>query len=414
MSSVPFDSTVSFLREGYSFVSSRCDELNTDLFTSRVALRPATFIRGAEAAEMFYHGDRFTRDGAMPPTVQKLLQDKGSVQALDGKAHQHRKHAFLSLMGADAMTRLGELFDQHWDETIQRLPTQRHLNLHDIAREVLTRTACSWAGITVNETDIPRLTKELGLMVDEAGRFGPANWYAQWRRRKTERWATSLIQDVRSGDISPPEGTALEVFATYQDEHGERLSAETAAVELINILRPTVAVSRFIAFAAVALEENPTWSATFAAGNESDLEPFVQEVRRYYPFFPVIAGRTNEPFTWRGHNFKADDWVIFDIYGTCHDARLWQDPESFQPERFRGWEWEEDVSALVAQGAGHHRNNHRCPGEWSTIELLKRAVIKLATSDFTMPVQDTSIPLNQMPALPRSGVIVSRTARSKG
>ncbi len=41
---------------------------------------------------MFYSGDRFTRTGgAMPPTVLRLLQDKGSVQQLDGAAHlQHR------------------------------------------------------------------------------------------------------------------------------------------------------------------------------------------------------------------------------------------------------------------------------------------------------------------------------------
>lgn len=409
MRSVAFDSTISLLREGYAFVSSRCDALNTDIFTSRLALRPVTFIRGAEAAEMFYAGDRFTRAGAMPPTVQHLLQDKGSVQALDGRAHQHRKHAFLSLMGPEAMTRLGDHFDHHWDTVIQRLPANRQLNLHDIAQEILTRTACSWAGIEVDDTDIPRLTKELSLMVDEAGRFGPANWYAQWRRRGTERWAAGLIDEVRSGALQPPSGTALEVFAHYTDADGQRLSSETAAVEFINVLRPTVAVSRFIAFAAVALEEHPEWAQTFAAGEDTDLEPFVQEIRRYYPFFPVIAGRVNEPFTWRGHRFKNNDWVVFDIYGTCHDVRLWQDPGSFQPERFRGWNWEEDISALVAQGAGYHSHNHRCPGEWSTIELLKRAVQKLATSDFNMPVQDTSIPLNQMPTLPRSGVIVSRT-----
>lgn len=34
----PFDSTAALLREGYPFVSSRCDQLGTDLFTSRIAL----------------------------------------------------------------------------------------------------------------------------------------------------------------------------------------------------------------------------------------------------------------------------------------------------------------------------------------------------------------------------------------
>ena len=408
MSSVGFDSTIPFLREGYPFISSRCDALNTDLFTSRIGLRPATFIRGSEAAELFYDKNHFTRQGAMPPTVVHLLQDQGSVQALDGDAHRKRKRAFLDLMSDEAMQRLGDIFDEQWDQAVRRLPTHKNVVLHELAREVLTRTACQWSGIDLEDADIPRLSKELGMMVSRAGQFGPGNWYAQWRRRGTEKWATNLVEQVRAGERKPPEGTVLDVFAHYRDGDGELLSAEIAAVEVINILRPTLAVARFIAFAAVALHTYPKWRETFAAGDESDLEPFVQEVRRYYPFFPVIAGRVNEPFTWRGHRFKQHNWVVFDIYGTCHDPRLWSNPDSFQPERFRGWDWEEDISALVAQGAGRHSENHRCPGEWSTIEILQRAVRKLANSDFTMPVQDLSIPLNHMPALPRSGVIVAR------
>src|SRR5699024_8608826 len=68
MSRAHFDSTISFLREGYAFISSRCDRLNTDVFTSRIGLLPVTFIRGAEAAELFYEGDRFThRVPCRPP-----------------------------------------------------------------------------------------------------------------------------------------------------------------------------------------------------------------------------------------------------------------------------------------------------------------------------------------------------------
>src|SRR5699024_9465894 len=148
------------------------------------------------------------------------------------------------------------------------------------------------------------------------------------------------------------EGTVLDVFAHYRDSNGEQLSAEIAAVEVINILRPTLAVARFIVFAAVALHHYPQWRETFAAGDESELEPFVQEIRRYYPFFPLIAGRVNEPFTWRGHRFKKDNWVFFDIYGTCHYPRLWTNPYSLQPPRLRGWVGAQDLAALVAQAVG--------------------------------------------------------------
>ncbi|MER8545794.1 hypothetical protein [Mesorhizobium sp. M0684] len=89
-----FDSTLALLREGYDFISARCRRMNTDIFATRLMLRPAICVRGAEAAEMFYGGDHFTRIGAMPQTTLRLLQDKGSVQALDGAAHRHRKARF--------------------------------------------------------------------------------------------------------------------------------------------------------------------------------------------------------------------------------------------------------------------------------------------------------------------------------
>lgn len=403
-----FDSTVPFLREGYPYISSQCDALGTDLFTSRVALRPITFIRGQEAAGLFYGGNRFSRSAAMPPSIQHLLQDKGSVQALDGAAHHRRKEAFLSLMGQDAMRRLGEIFEAEWQSAVQRVGRGQRVVLHNMIREVLTRTACRWSDVPLTEAQVPRLTTELGLMVDQVARFGPANWYARLRRRGTERWAAELVERVRSGELNPEPGTALHVFAHYTDGGGNLLSPEVAAVELINILRPTVAVARFIVFAAVALTRYPEWREAFARGELEDLEPFAQEVRRFYPFFPAVPGTVNEPFEWREHRFAEGDWVILDLYGTCHDARLWENPGSFQPERFRGWSWDEHPDTLIAQGAGRHAENHRCPGEWSTVELLKRSVRLLATSDFDVPVQDLSIPLNRFPALPRSGMVLMR------
>jgi cytochrome P450 len=71
-------------------------------------------------------------------------------------------------------------------------------------------------------------------------------------------------------------------------------------VERINILRPTVAVARFITFGALALHENPESRERLRAGDEEYLEWFVQEVRRFYPFFPLVGGRAREAFEWRG------------------------------------------------------------------------------------------------------------------
>lgn len=111
-----FDHTLAFLREGYQFISRRCEGLASDRFSARLMLKPVICMRGEAAAEMFYDGDRFTRRrGAMPPTVLRLLQDKGSVQQLDDEAHRDRKSMFVNLLMSDeAEHQFVEIFRAQW------------------------------------------------------------------------------------------------------------------------------------------------------------------------------------------------------------------------------------------------------------------------------------------------------------
>jgi len=98
--------------------------------------------------------------------------------------------------------------------------------------------------------------------------------------------------------------------------------------------------------------------------------------------------------------------VFLDLYGTNHDPRSWTNPESFSPERFRGWAG--DPRTLVPQGGGDMATTHRCPGEKITIELMKKSVRILASGDYAAPSQDLSISLSTVPTLPASGLILTR------
>lgn len=128
-------------------------------------------------------------------------------------------------------------------------------------------------------------------------------------------------------------------------------------------------------------------------------------MRRFYPFFPVIAGRVREPFAWRGHGFAPGDWVMLDLYGTNHDTRIWTEPEGFSPERFR--DWTGDPFTLVPQGGGEAATDHRCPGEDLTVALTAEAVRFFSReAKFEVPVQGLSVSLRRMPAMPKSGLIL--------
>jgi fatty-acid peroxygenase len=57
-----------------------------------------------------------------------------------------------------------------------------------------------------------------------------------------------------------------------------------------------VAVAWFITFAALALHDHPECRQQLEVGEDDYLELFIQEVRRFYPFFPAVGGRVREEF----------------------------------------------------------------------------------------------------------------------
>jgi fatty-acid peroxygenase len=400
-----FDQSRALLAEGYRWMGNRFQRHGSDVFQATLMMRRATCVMGEDAARMFYEPNRFTRRGALPPSTTMLLQDYGSVMTKDGPAHQARKQMFMSLMTPPQMERLYRIAEAAWRARQQRWVAMERVVLHDEAQAILCRAACEWAGLDLSEEELDARTEEFAAMVDGAATIGPRNWRGMILRSRTERWAAALIEDVRAGRAHAPAESALHLIAAHRDADGRELSADTAAVELINLLRPTQAIARYIAFGALALHQHPQYRAALVEGGAAAL-PFVHELRRFYPFIPAMGGVALHPFEWRGRQFAVGDWVLLDLYGTCHDPRLWQQPNRFRPQRFEGWQG--NPYTLIPQGGGDHLSNHRCPGEWITIGLLCTLLGRYAAMRCEVPRQNMWIDLCRMPALPASGFVISR------
>jgi fatty-acid peroxygenase len=399
------DSSYALLAEGYRFMPRRFDLFGSDIFATRIMLRKVFCIRGEEAARMFYHPGRMTRRHAVPPTTLMLLQDYGSVALLDGEAHRRRKTMLLSLQDQAERARLVDLAENAWRTSFARWTTLPRVVLHEQAQAILCRVACRWAGVTATEAELNRRTIEFAAMIDGAASFGPRNWKGLLLRNRTERWARKLIDGVREGRLEPPPHSALAVLARHRDLDDRLISREDAAVELINVLRPTVAVARFITFGAFAMHAFPETRARVAAGDDAYLTNFAQEVRRYYPLFTAVGGRAMDRFDWHRMHFAKDSWFVLDLYGTNHHPALWDDPEIFRPERFE--RWESSGYDLIPQGGGAYETGHRCPGEMLTVELLRSALRQLASEiDYRVPSQDLHVSLSRMPTLPASGFVI--------
>lgn len=400
------DSSIALLREGYRFIPNRVRKHNSNIFRTRLMLRKATCVSGMDAAEMFYQPDRFTRVGAMPPTTVRLLQDKDSVQMLQGQQHRHRKAMFMSVMTPGRIDSLLKNTGDVWSKQIDGWSRSERVVLLDEAERLLCRAVTRWAGLDITERSLDKRTREFSAMLSGSGGIGPETWRALLLRERCERWARSIIKRVRAGRLHVAEDSPLAVFANHRDDTGKLLPSKIAAVEMINILRPTVAVARYIVFAAHALENHPQSRRFVESGDDQQLEWFVQEVRRHYPFFPFIGGIATTTFSWNEYTFEEGDWVILDVYGTNHDRRIWEHPDAFDPERFRAWN--ESPYNFIPQGGGDHFAGHRCAGEWITIALLKQAAATLSNAmSYSVPTQDLSISLRHMPAQPASGFILA-------
>ena len=399
------DATIAFAFDGYEFISNRCRRYRSDVFETRLLLRPVICMRGPEAARVFYDTERFQRRGAMPARVVKTLLGRGGVQSLDGDAHRHRKDMLMSLMTPAAIDDLADRFAERWSAAIAQWARTDEVVLYDEAARLLCQAVCAWAGVPLAEDEVQQRTDDLAAMFDAAGAVGPRHWDGRRARNRTETWISDLIEQTRRGDQQAPDGSALNIMASHRDTGGQLLAARVAAVDLINLLRPTVAITHFIVFAALALHEHPGWRQQLRSGGDDELERFVQEVRRYYPFFPAAAARARQDFEWNGARFPAGRLVLLDLYGSNRHPGSWGEPDRFRPERFRSWDG--DSFTLIPQGGGDHYTGHRCAGEWITIRLMKTAVDMLTRRmAYQVPHQDLHVSRSRLPARPRSGFVV--------
>jgi len=396
------DSSAAFLLKGYAWLPDGRRRSSDGVVETRLMGRPAFGIGGPAATRFFYDERHVRRSGAIPGFVQSTLFGHGSVHTLDSLAHRRRKAMYLALFTPDRIGDLVAHTGAAWDAAAPGW-AGREVSLFQESARVLADGVARWVGL-------PR-DYELGhdcvAMVDGFATAGPRHWRARIARGRQEERLAGLVTDLRRQ--GPTGGdTALYVVAHHRDDDGHLLTPETAAVELLNVVRPTIAVSWFVAFAAHALHRWPGHSDQLRDGDPAYAEAFAHEVRRFYPFAPFVGGRAAGDVEFAGHSIPTGALVLLDLYGQNHDPALWKDPYRFHPERFLGPDAEAalDPYTLVPQGGGDPATGHRCPGEPNTVALLSDLAVRMARLDYDVPSQDLDIPLDRIPTRPRDGMRV--------
>ncbi len=405
------DHSLSLIREGYRYISNRRQSFHSDIFETRLLGKKAICMGGKEAAEVFYDTEKFQRKDAAPNRVVQTLFGKNGVQALDGEAHKHRKEMFMSIMSPDGIKSLIDITKKQWEMAVDKWIRMDEVILYEEAQEIMCRTACQWAGIPVQEEKVRELTKDLGAMFESPAAIGPNHWLGRNARNRVEKWMGELIDEVRNGNMNISTNTILYRFAQYRDLEGNLLDTKTAAVEVINILRPIVAIAIFINFIALSLHHFPEEKGKLKFKDEEYAQIFIQEVRRFYPFFPFVTALVKKDFTWNNYKFEEGTLTLLDLYGTNHDPKIWDNPDVFNPDRFTRWEG--SPFSFIPQGGGDYFMGHRCAGEWVTLEVMKVSLDYLVHRiEYEIPDQDLSFSMVDMPSIPHSKIVIKSIKRT--
>ncbi|WP_026908715.1 cytochrome P450 [Paucisalibacillus globulus] len=400
------DNTVKLLLEGYNYITNRRNKFGRDIFETRIlGGKKAICIAGEEAVKTFYDEDKLIRKGAAPKRLRQTLFGEHAIQTMDGDNHRHRKELFMSLMTKERLDDISSLLESHLENAVDKWEKQKMVVVYNDMVQLLTKVACAWAGIPLDDKAVFRRATQLEAMFDSAGALGLRHWKGRISRNSAEVWLRELIGQVRNGKVNANKDSALYKMSWYQDKNGEVLNEQIVAVELLNILRPIVAVSVYITFEALALYENPQEKDKLRTEGFEYAELFVREVRRYYPFFPLLTAKVREDFLWNGHDFRKGNLVLLDLYGTNHHPDIWEKPYTFNPERFR--DREESFYNFIPQGGGDYYRGHRCPGEWLTIELMKVVLEFLISKvEYVVPKQDLRYSMIRIPSIPGSRFVI--------
>ncbi|MCH1881851.1 cytochrome P450 [Agrococcus sp. ARC_14] len=413
------DDTLAFISRGYGFgrhIWRRARGSVARAVPLRLLGGDSLLVRGAEGVELFYDERRMRRHGAMPSFIQETLFGHGSVHSLDGDEHRHRKATFLNVAYEDAqVTRLLPHLEREWQAELDDWVGGGERSAYDAGVGALGRAIMRWAGLPGTAEAKTRWAAREAQIVDGFGvPYSPEFLLAGLNRLWCDRHAKELIEAVRAGTLEAAEGTALHAWASHRGPDGELLEAKLAGVELQNVLRPTIAVARFVAFAAKELHDRPEWRERIAAettergrltGGEL-ASAFAQEVRRTAPFVPMLPAQAIADIEIDGERLPAGGRVLLDILGTNTDAESWERANAFDPERFVGRDDWESIATFVPHGGGHPTTGHRCPGEKIAIAGLAAAVAVL--SDPRVAILDAGLEVNRrrLPTKPASGGVV--------
>lgn len=399
--------------KGYHFLMELREEVDAPVVRVNFLTEQIIAVYGEEAAREFYDPTKFKREGAMPKSILKPLFGQDAVQTLDGEEYEHRKKYFMNLMTPERMKNYRKILKRNLSEKLDK--QHGEFNLFDLANIVLFDSISEWAGINLEDYDseevkelvknqIPMISNEISSPTNPVKGITDLN--------ELEEWAEKLIKEARENPNPEKENLALYIFANATDLEEELLPIQVAAIELLNIIRPTVRLTVWMALMGHALFAKKDVYEELKADFNNLQDPFIQEMHRYYPFLPALPAIAVEDVEINGYPIPKNSWVILDLYGGNHDERTIDHPGDFDIKRYldesNGLSYEEEYE-MIGQVGGKYSEMYHPTNESIAFQSMRVFSDHLVNEhQFTVPEQDWTIPMNRFPTYPKSKALLSK------
>jgi cytochrome P450 len=299
--------------------------------------------------EVFTGSPAVFHAGAGNRVLEPVL-GKRSVLLTDEQEHLWRRKLMLPMFHGDAVRAYADTVLAVTEESIDAWPLGRRFALHPRMR-ALTFEVILRAVIGVREPErleqfriaMPALAEvgdvEMWMWLWPAlSRVGPWRRYAR-RQRTADALLRDEIRARRADGATRERRDILSLLIAARTDDGEPLDEDDLRDQLVTLLlagHETTATG--LAWAFECLLRNPPVlaRAVEAAHNDDDayLDAVVNETLRLRPVIPAVARKLAQPARVGGHDLPAGIVVSPAISLIHHDERVYESPQTFDPERF--------------------------------------------------------------------------------
>jgi cytochrome P450 len=312
----------------------------------------------------------------------------------------------------------------------------------DIAQEMMALTL-DVALRTLFGTTLPGAAEQVGQAIIFLMRYQlrrmrspvrvPRTWPTPKNRRAEREFelldslAYRIISDRETHKNGSQSGDLLSLMMDAMDEDGTQMTREQLRDETMTLfLAGHETTAQMLAWSWYLLSLNPSIEARLheeldgvLAGRSPEpadlarlpyLHAVMSEVLRLYPPAYITARTSIEPCQISGYDFSADTTFLLSQWVTHRDARFYDDPDAFRPER-----WLSGLAQRLPAGAYFPFGDgpRRCIGQgFATLEAS--VVLGTLAQRFTFRlVPDQSVVPEPLVTLrPRHGIRMTLQARS--